>query len=327
MTENNSRDYSLDNIKCILMFCVIFGHLLEFCKLPGGENLYRLVYQFHMPCFVFLHGYFTKDTPSTFRLCKQTLQYILFQTAYLLFARHCMGEEVAFQYTTPYWILWFSQASILYPVFLYAYHLDSAKKRYAAVAISVLIALLAGFDDSVGYYLSLSRLIAFQPFFLLGYCFRKDGACLTRYLQTHADVGHILSGIALLCVAAGTLYALDENLTYRMLRHALSYRETPSSIVHRAVLFLLALTWILVFMLVIRRLLSRKIPFMSRIGANTLPVYLFHGFIMRIIRYYHPPYLDHYLWLLLITIFCLVTLGNPLLTRLIDPKPRKQKAP
>ena len=318
MEQTPSRDYSLDNIKCILIFCVVFCHLLEFIQLPGGDYLYRLVYIFHMPCFLFLNGYFVKEEPSTFRLCKQIVQYIIFQTLYLLFARYCMKEEVVFEYTRPYWIMWFSLASIFNPVFLGAFRLDAPKKRLAALFINFLVSILVGFEDSVGYYLSLSRLIVLYPFFLMGYCWRKDGS---RHLQNHPRARRWFLVLALVGVAASFFFALNPDVALRTLRHTYSYRNGPCSMTHRISILLLAVAWIAFFMLVIRPVLPRKIPFISQIGANTLPIYLFHGFGMRILRYHHPHYLDRYWMLLLITVCCLIVLGNPILTRILDPKP------
>lgn len=319
-----SRDIGFDNIRFILIFCVVFAHLLEFCKVPGGDYIYRLIYLFHMPCFVFLNGYFAKDTPSTTRLCRQVMQYIIFQTAYLWFAKYFLNEEVTFQYTTPYWLLWFCLTSILYPVLLHAYHLDSAKKRIGAVAIAFLISLLTGFDDSVGYHLSLSRLIVFQPFFLLGYCWHKEEKSIQAFLRRTPGRTILLSALILFGLCASMVYCLDPNLTGHILYRSFSYSAGPHTIIHRLTVTLLALAWTLFFILIFKRWVPRKIPFVSCIGANTLPVYFLHGFIMRFLSYYHPPFLDHYLSLFLITAFCLLALGNPFFSRIINPRLKKR---
>ena len=55
------RDYFFDNVKAVLMFLVVLGHLL----LPiHGESflflLKRLIYLFNMPFFLFVSVYFEK---------------------------------------------------------------------------------------------------------------------------------------------------------------------------------------------------------------------------------------------------------------------------
>lgn len=52
------RDYRLDRLRLLLMVLVVFGHLLEL--FPGAEKLYRVIYSFHMPAFLFLSGYFAR---------------------------------------------------------------------------------------------------------------------------------------------------------------------------------------------------------------------------------------------------------------------------
>lgn len=47
------REYQYDNIKFILIIFVIFGHLLEYIKGDISENIYRIIYTFHMPVFYF----------------------------------------------------------------------------------------------------------------------------------------------------------------------------------------------------------------------------------------------------------------------------------
>lgn len=55
------REYKLDNLKFFLIFCVVFGHKLELFHAGG---LYKVIYFFHMPAFVFLSGYIAKFRPK-----------------------------------------------------------------------------------------------------------------------------------------------------------------------------------------------------------------------------------------------------------------------
>lgn len=54
------REYQYDNMKFILILLVVFGHLLEYIRGDISENIYRIIYTFHMPVFVFISGYFAK---------------------------------------------------------------------------------------------------------------------------------------------------------------------------------------------------------------------------------------------------------------------------
>ena len=77
------RLYRFDNIKFILIFLVVFGHMLEFT--PGYTNthdIYRIIYSFHMPVFIFVSGYFARFSPRKI-LTTYIWPYILLQTLYL----------------------------------------------------------------------------------------------------------------------------------------------------------------------------------------------------------------------------------------------------
>ena len=84
--ETSRRDARFDNLKGILIFLVVFGHLLELVGGPAAAWLYRLIYSFHMPAFVFCSGWFARfDAARFFR--RLLYPYLVYQTLYLLFDR------------------------------------------------------------------------------------------------------------------------------------------------------------------------------------------------------------------------------------------------
>ena len=79
----NRRNYQMDNLKCLLIFSVVFGHMLE---LFMGKNspervIYLVIYSFHMPLFAFVSGVFARYNPSKI---KNNMIY-----PYLI-SRHCI---------------------------------------------------------------------------------------------------------------------------------------------------------------------------------------------------------------------------------------------
>lgn len=56
------RSSLFDNMKVILIVLVVFGHSLEEISLEHGYAVMRAwIYSFHMPAFVFISGFFSKD--------------------------------------------------------------------------------------------------------------------------------------------------------------------------------------------------------------------------------------------------------------------------
>ena len=83
----NRRNYQMDNLKCLLIFSVVFGHMLE---LFMGKNspervIYLVIYSFHMPLFAFVSGVFARYNPSKIKN-NMIYPYLIFQTLYLLFS-------------------------------------------------------------------------------------------------------------------------------------------------------------------------------------------------------------------------------------------------
>ena len=172
---DSQRDYAFDNIRFFLIVCVVFGHLLEVSGDFGGWNrgLYRLIYSFHMPAFLFLFGYFAKFSPKRV-LFRWLFPYVIFQTLYLLFSRYVLQKEAVFQYTTPYWLLWYSLVCIYYQLLIPVYDVPQRYLQAALLLASFAIALFVGYVDFIGYPLSLSRFFVFQPWFLFGFYSSKN---------------------------------------------------------------------------------------------------------------------------------------------------------
>ena len=63
MSAIKERDYLWDNIKALLIFFVVAGHVLEMnpvkCEFALGVDAF--IYSFHMPAFVFASGFFSKN--------------------------------------------------------------------------------------------------------------------------------------------------------------------------------------------------------------------------------------------------------------------------
>ncbi|MEI7036018.1 acyltransferase family protein [Fulvimonas yonginensis] len=165
-----ARDPWMDNARLALITLVVFGHCLEPLRgVASLDALYRFLYLFHMPAFVFLSGAVARAEVDV-RLLKRIafrllLPYLLFQGLYAL-AAHVPGWPDAGPkgVTTPYWLLWYLPSlaawRLLMPLFV---------RLRRPLMLACALALAAGWADDVGYRMSLSRTAAFFPFFVLGY--------------------------------------------------------------------------------------------------------------------------------------------------------------
>lgn len=263
----HGREYRIDNIRCVLMFLVVFAHLLEAFTDIFCMTVYRAIYVFHMPAFLFVNGYFAKFGRRRIAL-SFFLRYLIFQTLYLIFA----GE--ALQYTTPYRFLWYLPTCALYYILIPLTDVRTHRSRAAVLALSVLLSLAVGFDQTVGYYLSLSRTCVFLPFFIAGFYAGHPLPDARHNLRDYGKAAYVslaaavLSATLLIAAAHGTVRA-------SWLYGAFPYELPWNTPLLRAVLAAAAFGWIA---LLLRFMPNKKIPLVSLLGANTAAVYLWHGF-------------------------------------------------
>lgn len=272
-----NRLYRYDNAKCILIFLVLMGHLLECFSGRFTSAIYRTIYLFHMPAFIFLSGYFSSFNIKRL-LFKLILPYVVFQTLYLLFDAIILkgSLNIRLSYTTPYWLLWYIFALIIYNLIIPFFDTDRLSGQIAFLLASVILSLLAGFDDSIGYFLSLSRIFTFAPFFLGGFYFRKSRALLESVFSRFriiVPIGGII--ISLIGIAVAWKLKLD----YTVLYGSYSYANAGYSPALKLFLLIVGYGGIMSIALIP----NRRIPYLSEIGKNTFPIFCLHGFVIRLL--------------------------------------------
>ena len=94
-------------------FYIDINNLLEIAKgYSTTSDLYRIIYSFHMPLFIFITGYFARFSKR--RVVNMILIYIAFQHLYILYINEKFGYNNIIQFTTPYWLLWYLLVYIFY---------------------------------------------------------------------------------------------------------------------------------------------------------------------------------------------------------------------
>lgn len=276
------RDYRFDNLKLLLIFLVVFGHMLELIdNRTFTFDLYLAIYAFHMPAFVFVSGYFARFSPQKI-LSRLVVPYVIFQVLYLSFGNLLFGASAPIQFATPYWLMWY----MLVMVFCYALipFFDSAKtarSRVAVLALTVVVSLLVGFDDQVGRFLSLSRFFDFLPYFIAGYYLGNSEVSVSSVLGRLHLPRLALIGILAMLAAIGVAYVvLAPAITPNVLYGASSYAAAGYSPLQKAILYLVGSAFIALLLLATP---SKRFPVLSGFGAATLSIYLLHGFVARAI--------------------------------------------
>ncbi len=282
-TITNSRDYRMDNIKCFLIILVICGHLMELSNRDSVNIIYKIIYSFHMPAFIFVTGYFARFKPVKI-LRSIVLPYVIFQILYTLFDYYILhgSKNLSIQFARPYWIMWYLMAIFAYYMLLPVINVKSAYIRSLLFLISLIISAISGYSSRIGYNLSLSRILVFLPFFIAGvYMSSYKLSNRIDILKKSKKLPLIFISVAV--IIAGCLYIRYVGVSKIALYGSMCFAKSGINPLIRTWLNVIASSWIVVMLTAVPR---KKIPLVSYIGKNTLWIYLLHGFIVRLLSYY-----------------------------------------
>lgn len=305
------RDYKYDNLKALLIFLVVLGHLLREAAVysPACKLVYCFIFMFHMPAFVYTFGRFSK--PDLKKAGYFLFLYLIFQIAYAVFLYKAgFAESLNISLLTPKWIMWFLPCSAAYIIlsFFLPPTLSLLQKR-SIFFFSVFLSLLVGFFPFIGMEFTLSRFFVFLPFFLLGR-FEKEGnvSLLSFRKRGEKEKGKqgkkerrkrrgILYGIT--AISLTLLYYLLSGQKCAALWGKTCYAATDSTWYLRLLFMAAALCWI---RFLIEILPNKKLPIVTEIGKRTLFIYLLHGFIVKPLSQITPqlPLLTFFVFAILI---------------------------
>ncbi len=275
----STRNYKFDNLKFLLMFFVITGHLLEFSlNSEITRYLYTVIYSFHMPTFIFISGYFAKFNFSSL-LKKFIIPYFYFQSFWIIY--YLIAFNTLKSYLSPEWVLWYLFVIIIYYFSIPIINTKSKTKKILIFILSIILSLGAGFVDFLGYFLSLQRMFYFYPFFVLGFYLGKS-----KKFNTHINCLNNLNNckifinIAIFSVfflILGIILILDPPIS--ALYGSYSYNMGNFNVLIRIGLMAISFSIILLLVLLIP---NKNFP-ITKLGQNTMPIYILHSFLLKIV--------------------------------------------
>lgn len=274
------RDTYLDSCKATLIFLVVFGHFLE--RMIGWKDqidhvVLGTIYFIHMPAFIFISGILFKDKNWLKNIFFFLSLYLPFQFLFPAFDAIWSGQ-FKFNWNIferPYWILWYLQSMVLWTVLAHLF-----LKIKFPIIISLIIALCIGLSPWSNYQFSVGRIFTFLPFFMIGVVYGKTILQKIQQLKFATFFGGliILSIASYVCFSQINPYWLYGSLSYAQLKvHWWDGMWMRTGLLLISSLGIFAIfAWVKLF----------KNHFI-RLGQNTLPVYLLHGFVvMWIARYW-----------------------------------------
>ena len=271
--------YLVDNIKVVLIFLVVFNHLIAF-QLVKVDMVVRYVWYgitiFHMPAFIFISGYLSKKPQDVLKNVKNLLIPYILGYSLTWYAYIWTGRSMDYELLRPSGtVMWYVLA-----LFIYRLTIEALGKIRFIVPLSIIFALWAGTRPEFTTYLSSSRIVVFFPFFVAGYLWKSD----------YTDVVRKFKGKwILLLVSALLLYAVPNfmianeipvdifrgNHTYQ-----LSGMDDITGMLIRLLMYLVSFVLVLTLLALIPDV---KLP-VTFVGRNTMGIYFFHYPIMIVLN-------------------------------------------
>lgn len=276
MQSTNDRDFRFDTLKGFLIFLVVVGHAIEKFK-PVDSTLLpiikSIIFSFHMPAFVFISGYFSKNTYHFISFSRNLTKMLLIpfclaQLAMWLLTSRSLGELF-----TPRWTLWY-----LLSLFFWRMLVIPFSKLRLCIPVSVLLALLIGFTPA-DKFLSVSRTIAFFPFFLIGYKTTATQINTIRKVNKWIVVPVFMCGVA--AAAAIKSFGIPTSAFEMSCSYPKLGIENVQGLLLRAGIILLGAVLTTCLMILVP---EKKKCFLSDIGRYSVTIYLAHSFVITLFK-------------------------------------------
>jgi len=292
MGQIKERDYMFDTFRGLLMLSIPMSH---FTKMSGnlyselylgggfpqdslGGWVYITINVFVMQAFMFLSGYFSKKPDRARETAFSTFMwpYLVWTTVYWG-VRFFFFGNAHLEYLYPPFALWF-----LFALFFYRYFLKDMVKFQWLLPLSLIMYLAAGQIEEFGDFMALGRMVSYFPFFLLGYYCSKERLAWIQQLKNHKVILAIW-GIVLVLISVA-LCKFGPNVGWYLLRESVDSFKFPwwYDTLGRIGIFFLSSAWIIWMV----NVLPSKKNFISFVGMNTMPVYIFHLTLRYVIQFY-----------------------------------------
>ncbi|MBC9727755.1 acyltransferase family protein [Streptomyces sp. TRM68367] len=270
------RDAFFDNAKYLAVVLVAVGHAWE--PLRDGSRtvtaFYTLVYAFHMPAFIVISGYFSRNFdasgPRIRRLVTGiAVPYIIFETAYTLYTRWTDGEpDRPISLLDPLYLTWFLAA-------LFIWRLTTPIWRMVRwpVPLALALAMAATLSPEIGDDLDPQRVLQFLPYYVLGLCLRPE-----HFRMLHRRAVRVLA-VPVFIAALVFAYWAVPRMNFAWFFHNDSAAELAAPDWYGPLMTLAMFGCSLTLVACFLAWVPRRRMWCTALGAGTLYGYLLHGFL------------------------------------------------
>ncbi|MBK5253498.1 MAG: acyltransferase family protein [Peptostreptococcaceae bacterium] len=272
MEKKIIRDPLYDTFRGLLIWCIPISHFTmeagHFVQDSFGGVVYLTINVFVIQAFMFLAGYFSKNVDKSRNAAFKSLLWPYILSIFFFYeVRMILWGNANLYFKQPPFAMWF-----LLALFLYKFFIKSLIKVPYILWISFFIYLIAGCLPFLTEFMSLARIVSYLPFFILGYY--VNSSHIEKIKKSNKWKMSML-GIVLIYVSVLLAYKLPQiTHGWYLLRNpgASNGVNWTLDITMRLLLVLLGVLWIIVSL----NLLPKKENYLSYVGRNTMPIYIFH---------------------------------------------------
>lgn len=276
--ELKTRDYGIDWLKAFAIVLMVLGHAIQYSLVSNFDSniIFRLIYSFHMPLFVFVSGYLISPGKNSSFLWKQfkllIIPFLLWMVLYSFYYRRMDLHDGNWSILSTYYLqvfkfpgkggLWFLWA--LYVIDVFYFFLRKSRYFYLlSVAVVVLLyALTPSFPELNCYGLGLFKI--YYPYFLLG--------CLLRQYRFADKMKNWVVAILLVFMVilqfawarTGSVYAFGIPIAH------------DNNSIYALVVRILTPVPVLLLLFKVSRYFNQSNPVVQWLSSNTLSIYASH---------------------------------------------------
>lgn len=295
MTElyvQQSRNITVDRLKGLAIVLVVIGHAIVIYNPKGYEYnvLFMFCYSFHMPLFVILSAYITGlkgfEKINGRWLMKRLQRLMIPNIVWIIISMIFYGFVHSFSYylfVDP--LFWFLSYLALNDFCIYIVS-KTKYKIFTLGLLYIIIIILQSFANSA----IVDNLFIYYPFYCIGFYFPR----IITYCHNKKKLYYFRTIFAILYPFSMFFYSHDISYTHTInqIKQLIDIVgiEMNSFILHTLSIFLnryiipiLGICFVWTIISVISKNNKRKISILSYLGKYTMPIYLLHVLILRII--------------------------------------------
>lgn len=266
ISKNSTRSIMWDNLKGILIFLVVLGHL---CL---NLSIGKVIYTFHMPAFIFISGLLTSylddnsdvTSSKTKALRKYLIAFLLYNSSLIIFDV-LTGKSV--NPMAPLYSSWYLLALLVWRILTMVIRFN--RKH---LIFSILLALFIGFIPQFDNTFAISRIIAFAPFFIAGYLLDIDK--INAFRNSFKTISQrILFGVFFLVTGIAIAMFMNFQMNLNLNQTLMLAYDTPIEALHRLLLFIIAALIILALCLITP---DKEMILFTKAGKSSFSVFIFH---------------------------------------------------